>query len=159
MGESPWKFESSWPHHFLLHRSSAKLVPPSVDDRMSRFAQCRVKPQADDVQHYFGDNAPATGIDAAPVVPAQAGAYRACRSRQTHVMAPARAGATVVFAEWVGLGDGATVAGILPKFTNIYPKRGISVNLPRLCEVGLPGPKAGLGFNTFKEPVAQQMPE
>jgi hypothetical protein len=80
-------------------------VPPSVDDRMSRFAQCRVKPQADDVQHYFGDNAPATGIDAAPVVPAQAGAYRACRSRQTHVMAPARAGATVVFAEWVGLGD------------------------------------------------------
>jgi len=134
-------------------------VPPSVDDRMSRFAQCRVKPQADDVQHYFGDNAPATGIDAAPVVPAQAGAYRACRSRQTHVMAPARAGATVVFAEWVGLGDGATVAGILPKFTNIYPKRGISVNLPRLCEVSLPGPKAGLGFNTFKEPVAQQMRE
>ena len=44
-----------------------------------------------------------------------------------------------------------------PKFTNIYPKRGISVNLPRLCEVGLPSTKAGLGVNIFKEPVAQQM--
>ena len=43
------------------------------------------------------------------------------------------------------------------KFTNIYPKRGISVNLSRLCDVGLPGPKAGQGFNRFKEPVAQQM--
>jgi hypothetical protein len=46
-------------------------------------------------------------------------------------------------------------ADIAPKFTNIYPKRGISVNLPRLCEVGLPGKKAGAGFNIFKEPVAQ----
>jgi hypothetical protein len=45
----------------------------------------------------------------------------------------------------------------VPKFTNIYPKRGISVNLPLLCEVGLPGTKAGLGFNTFKEPAAPQM--
>jgi hypothetical protein len=43
------------------------------------------------------------------------------------------------------------------KFTNLYPKRGISVNLPQLCEVGLPGTKAGVGFNTFKEPVAQQL--
>jgi hypothetical protein len=43
------------------------------------------------------------------------------------------------------------------KFTNIHPKRGISVNLPQLCDVGLPGRKAGLGFNRFKEPVAQQM--
>jgi hypothetical protein len=46
-------------------------------------------------------------------------------------------------------------ADIAPKFTNIYAKRGISVNLPRLCEVGLPGRKAGAGFNTFKEPFAQ----
>ena len=46
-------------------------------------------------------------------------------------------------------------ADIAPKFTNIYAKRGISVNLPRLCEVGLLGKKAGLGINTFKEPVAQ----
>ena len=45
----------------------------------------------------------------------------------------------------------------VPKFTNLYAKRGISVNLPQLCGVGLPGPKAGVGFNTFKEPVAQQM--
>ena len=44
-----------------------------------------------------------------------------------------------------------------PKFTNIYPKRGISVNLPRLCEVGLPGTTAGLGVNIFKEPVTQQL--
>jgi hypothetical protein len=29
--------------------------------------------------------------------------------------------------------------------------------LPRLCEVGSPGPKAGVGFKTFKEPVAQQL--
>jgi hypothetical protein len=43
------------------------------------------------------------------------------------------------------------------KFTNLYGKRGISVNLPRLCEVGLPGTKAGVRFNTFKEPVAQQL--
>ena len=43
------------------------------------------------------------------------------------------------------------------KFTNIYPKRGISVNLSRLCEVGLSATKAGVGFNTFKEPVAQQL--
>ena len=55
--------------------------------------------------------------------------------------------------------DDATVAGILPKFTNIYPKRGISVNLPQRCEVGLPATKARVGFNTFKEPVAQQMRE
>jgi hypothetical protein len=54
-------------------------------------------------------------------------------------------------------GDNAFVAEILPNFTNIYAKRGISVNLRRLCEVGLPGAKAGLGFNTFKEPVAQQL--
>jgi hypothetical protein len=54
-------------------------------------------------------------------------------------------------------GEDAIVAGILPKFTNLYAKRGISVNLPRLCEVGLPGRKAGPGFNTFKEPVAQQL--
>jgi hypothetical protein len=53
-------------------------------------------------------------------------------------------------------GDNACVTG-LPKFTNIYPKRGISVNLPQLFEVGFPVPKAGLGINTFKEPVAQQM--
>ena len=45
----------------------------------------------------------------------------------------------------------------MPKFTNLYPKRGISVNLPQLCEVGFPGTKAGMGFNTFKEPVAQHM--
>jgi hypothetical protein len=45
----------------------------------------------------------------------------------------------------------------VPKFTNIYPKRGISVNLPLLCEAGLPGTKAGVWFNTFKEPTAQQM--
>jgi hypothetical protein len=56
------------------------------------------------------------------------------------------------------LGDDAQVTGIaVPKFTNIYPKRGISVNLPQLCEVGLPDTKAGLGFNIFKEPTAQQM--
>jgi hypothetical protein len=48
-------------------------------------------------------------------------------------------------------------ADIGPKFTNIYPKRGISVNLPRLCEVGLLGEKAGVGFNIFKEPVTQQL--
>ena len=45
----------------------------------------------------------------------------------------------------------------MPKFTNIYPKHGISVNLPQLCGVGLPGPKAGEEFNTFKEPVAPQL--
>jgi hypothetical protein len=45
----------------------------------------------------------------------------------------------------------------VPKFTNIYGKRGISVNLPRLFEVGLPGTKAGVEFNTFKEPVAPQL--
>ena len=56
------------------------------------------------------------------------------------------------------LEDDAIVTVIpVPKFTNIYPKRGISVNLPRLCEVGLPGTKAGVGFNTFKEPVAPQL--
>jgi hypothetical protein len=79
---------------------------------MSRFAQCRVKPQADDVQHYFGDNAPATGIDAAPVVPAQAGAYRGCRSRQTHVMGTSPRWDDGAFAEWVGLGDDAMVTVI-----------------------------------------------
>jgi hypothetical protein len=53
-------------------------------------------------------------------------------------------------------GDDAQVTGIaVPKFTNIYPKRGISVNLPQLCEVGLLATKAGLGFNIFKEPVPQ----
>jgi hypothetical protein len=45
----------------------------------------------------------------------------------------------------------------VPKFTNIYPKRGISVNLPQLCDVGLWGRTAGLGVNMFKEPVAQQL--
>jgi hypothetical protein len=45
----------------------------------------------------------------------------------------------------------------VPKFTNLYPKRGIYVNLPQLFEVGFPGPKAGLGINTFKEPVAQKV--
>ena len=39
----------------------------------------------------------------------------------------------------------------------MYAKRGISVNLPQLLEVGLWGPKAGLEFNRFKEPVAQHM--
>ena len=53
-------------------------------------------------------------------------------------------------------GDDACVTG-LPKFTNIYAKRGISVNLPQLFEVGFPGMKAGLGINRFKEPVAQQL--
>ena len=48
-------------------------------------------------------------------------------------------------------------ADIAAKFTNIYPKRGISVNLSQPCEIGLPGTKAGLGFNTFKEPFAQQL--
>ena len=48
-------------------------------------------------------------------------------------------------------------ADIAPKFTNISPKRGISVNLSQRREVGLPGTKAGLGFNIFKEPVAQQL--
>ena len=62
-----------------------------------------------------------------------------------------------------GEGVGSTlISGIThlskaPKFTNIYPKRGISVNLPRLCDVGLWGTKAGLGFNIFKEPAAPQM--
>jgi hypothetical protein len=49
------------------------------------------------------------------------------------------------------------IIGRHSKFTNIYAKCGIYVNLPRLCEVGLPSMKAGLGFNTFKEPVAQQL--
>ncbi len=53
-------------------------------------------------------------------------------------------------------GDDACVTG-MPKFTNIYAKRGISVNLPQLFEVVFPGMKAGVGINTFKEPVAQQM--
>jgi hypothetical protein len=56
-------------------------------------------------------------------------------------------------------GNDATVAGILPKFTNLCPKRGISVNLPQLFGVGLPATKARVGFNTFKEPVAQQLRE
>jgi hypothetical protein len=43
-----------------------------------------------------------------------------------------------------------------PKFTNLYAKRGIFVNLPQRRDVGSPGPKAGVGFNTFKEPVAQK---
>ena len=47
----------------------------------------------------------------------------------------------------------------MPKFTNLDAKRGISVNLPRLCEVGLPGPKARAEINMFKEPVVQQMPD
>ena len=56
------------------------------------------------------------------------------------------------------LEDDAIVTVIpVPKFTNIYGKRGISVNLPQICEVGLPGTKARMGFNTFKEPVAQQL--
>jgi hypothetical protein len=56
------------------------------------------------------------------------------------------------------LEDDASITVIpVPKFTNIYPKRGISVNLPRLCGAGVPGSKAGLGFNTFKEPTAQKM--
>ena len=50
-------------------------------------------------------------------------------------------------------------ADIAPKFTNIYPKRGISVNLSQLFEVGLPGTKAGVRFNTFKEPVTQRVRE
>jgi hypothetical protein len=45
----------------------------------------------------------------------------------------------------------------MPKFTNIYAKRGISVNLPQLFEVVFPGMKAGVGINTFKEPVAQKV--
>ena len=45
----------------------------------------------------------------------------------------------------------------VPKFTNIYAKRGVSVNLPQRCEFGFPGTKAGVWFNTFKEPVAQQL--
>jgi hypothetical protein len=49
------------------------------------------------------------------------------------------------------------IIGRHSKFTNIYAKRDISVNLPRLCDVGLPATKAELGFNTFKEPVAQQL--
>ena len=49
------------------------------------------------------------------------------------------------------------IIGRHSKFTNIYAKRGISVNLPRLCEVGLLGTTAGLGFNIFKEPVTQQL--
>ena len=48
-------------------------------------------------------------------------------------------------------------AEIAPKFTNIYAKRGISVNLSQLFEVGLLGTKAGVGFNIFKEPVTQQL--
>ena len=43
----------------------------------------------------------------------------------------------------------------VPKFTNLYPKRGISVNLPQPCEAGLRRAKADMGFNRFKEPVAQ----
>ena len=45
----------------------------------------------------------------------------------------------------------------MPKFTNLDAKRGISVNLPQLCELGLWGRTAGLGVNMFKEPVAQQL--
>ena len=45
------------------------------------------------------------------------------------------------------------------KFTNLYGKCGISVNLRRRCEVGLLGPKAGVGINMFKEPVAHQVRE
>jgi hypothetical protein len=49
------------------------------------------------------------------------------------------------------LGDDAQVIGIAePKFTNIYPKRGISVNLPQLCDVGLPGEKPGWGSTRSK---------
>jgi hypothetical protein len=66
-----------------------------------------------------------------PVAPAQAGAYRACR-RNFYSIGPD------------------------PKFTNIYAKRGISVNLWLSCDVGLPATKAGVVFNMFKEPVAQQ---
>ena len=45
------------------------------------------------------------------------------------------------------------------KFTNLFGKCGISVNLRRRCEVGLLGPKAGVGINMFKEPVAHQVRE
>jgi len=43
----------------------------------------------------------------------------------------------------------------VPKFTNLYAKRGISVNLPQRCEFGLQRAKAGVGVNIFKEPVPQ----
>jgi hypothetical protein len=45
------------------------------------------------------------------------------------------------------------------KFTKLYGKRGICVNLRQHCEVGSPGPKARAEINMFKEPVVQQMPD
>jgi hypothetical protein len=49
------------------------------------------------------------------------------------------------------LEDDAIVTVIpVPKFTNIYGKRGISVNLPQICEVGLPGTKARMGSTRSK---------
>jgi hypothetical protein len=70
------------------------------------------------VQSYFGDDAPVAGTPnyAAPVAPAQAGAYRAYRPIQTHVIGTSLRWCDGVF-YWNGfLGVIAPVTGIAPSF-------------------------------------------
>ena len=89
------------------------------------------------VQSYFGDDAPVTVIptvipnSAAPVAPAQAGAYVACRPAQTHVIGTSLRWCDGVF-YWNGfLGVIAPVIGIARSF--------VILTLFWLCQPTAPG--------------------
>jgi hypothetical protein len=127
------------------------------------------------MQHCFGDNATATGI--AQITPPLQGRGRgwglsALRkavdptptprslSDQSGGLVPPRLNGRSLTSQYATQQDyfrDKAIVTAMPKFTNLYAKRDISVNLPQLWGVGLPGRKAGVGFNTFKEPVAQQL--